>query len=83
MVLDIIVSAIELPRAEMFFVYKELPYLRVPLHAVIKLTPVAYGCEMELFQLPIEAVDTHREKPKIYDAKSLLTDILHRKGYAV
>ncbi|KAG8182974.1 hypothetical protein JTE90_013425 [Oedothorax gibbosus] len=65
MVLDIIVSAIELPRAEMFFVYKELPYLRVPLHAVIKLTPVAYGCEMELFQLPIEAVDTHREKPKV------------------
>ncbi|XP_035206658.1 6-phosphofructo-2-kinase/fructose-2,6-bisphosphatase 1-like isoform X2 [Stegodyphus dumicola] len=43
----------------------ELPYLRVPLHTVIKLTPVAYGCEMELFKLPVEAVDTHREKPKV------------------
>ncbi|GIY05231.1 hypothetical protein CEXT_593771, partial [Caerostris extrusa] len=43
---------------------EELPYLRVPLHTVIKLTPVAYGCEMELFDLPVDAVDTHREKPK-------------------
>ncbi|KFM62598.1 6-phosphofructo-2-kinase/fructose-2,6-bisphosphatase, partial [Stegodyphus mimosarum] len=44
---------------------EELPYLRVPLHTVIKLTPVAYGCEKELFKLPVEAVDTHREKPKV------------------
>lgn len=43
----------------------ELPYLRVPLHAVLKLTPVAYGCELELFDLSISAVDTHREKPPI------------------
>ncbi|XP_022252272.1 6-phosphofructo-2-kinase/fructose-2,6-bisphosphatase-like [Limulus polyphemus] len=42
---------------------EELPYLRVPLHTVIKLTPVAYGCEMKLFKLAIDAVDTHREKP--------------------
>lgn len=46
-------------------VSEELPYLRVPLHTVIKLTPVAYGCEMEQFQLPVAAVDTHREKPKV------------------
>lgn len=46
---------------------EELPYLRVPLHTVIKLTPVAYGCEMEQFKLPVDAVDTHREKPKNCD----------------
>ncbi|XP_076328600.1 6-phosphofructo-2-kinase/fructose-2,6-bisphosphatase-like isoform X2 [Tachypleus tridentatus] len=44
---------------------EELPYLRVPLHTVIKLTPVAYGCEMKLFKLAVDAVDTHREKPMI------------------
>jgi len=43
----------------------ELPYLEVPLHTVIKLTPVAYGCRMEQIELPVEAVDTHRAKPKV------------------
>lgn len=43
----------------------ELPYLQVPLHTVIKLTPVAYGCKVEHVNLPIDAVDTHRPKPKI------------------
>uniref|UniRef100_A0A8D8WLR0 6-phosphofructo-2-kinase/fructose-2,6-bisphosphat ase n=1 Tax=Cacopsylla melanoneura TaxID=428564 RepID=A0A8D8WLR0_9HEMI len=44
---------------------EELPYLHVPLHTVIKLTPVAYGCKMEMINLSIDAVDTHRPKPKI------------------
>ncbi|GLV35990.1 6-phosphofructo-2-kinase [Carabus blaptoides fortunei] len=44
---------------------EELPYLKVPLHTIIKLTPVAYGCRVEHIQLPIEAVDTHRAKPTI------------------
>ncbi|KRT86727.1 hypothetical protein AMK59_2739, partial [Oryctes borbonicus] len=43
----------------------ELPYLKVPLHTIIKLTPVAYGCRVEHIKLPIDAVDTHRAKPKI------------------
>lgn len=43
----------------------ELPYLEVPLHTIIKLTPVAYGCKVEHIRLPIEAVDTHRPKPKV------------------
>lgn len=43
----------------------ELPYLQVPLHTIIKLTPVAYGCKMERIRLPIDAVDTHRPKPKV------------------
>ncbi|XP_077298671.1 6-phosphofructo-2-kinase/fructose-2,6-biphosphatase isoform X2 [Arctopsyche grandis] len=41
----------------------ELPYLHVPLHTIIKLTPVAYGCRVEHVKLPIDAVDTHRPKP--------------------
>ncbi|XP_054285681.1 6-phosphofructo-2-kinase/fructose-2,6-bisphosphatase-like isoform X5 [Macrosteles quadrilineatus] len=43
----------------------ELPYLQVPLHTVIKLTPVAYGCRVEHINLGVEAVDTHRAKPPI------------------
>nr|XP_018916301.1 PREDICTED: 6-phosphofructo-2-kinase/fructose-2,6-bisphosphatase isoform X3 [Bemisia tabaci] len=48
----------------------ELPYLSVPLHTIIKLTPVAYGCKMELVKFAVDAVDTHRPKPK-GDAKVL------------
>uniref|UniRef100_A0A3Q4GGI2 6-phosphofructo-2-kinase/fructose-2,6-biphosphatase 1 n=1 Tax=Neolamprologus brichardi TaxID=32507 RepID=A0A3Q4GGI2_NEOBR len=43
----------------------ELPYLRCPLHTVLKLTPIAYGCKVESFFLNIEAVNTHREKPLV------------------
>jgi len=43
----------------------ELPYLEVPLHTVIKLTPVAYGCRVEYVSLSVEAVDTHRPKPEV------------------
>ncbi|KAL3853720.1 hypothetical protein ACJMK2_017238 [Sinanodonta woodiana] len=43
---------------------EDLTYLKVPLHTVIKLTPVAYGCRVEFKYLNIEAVNTHREKPK-------------------
>ncbi|KAM8831029.1 6-phosphofructo-2-kinase/fructose-2,6-bisphosphatase 1 [Synchiropus picturatus] len=45
----------------------ELPYLRCPLHTVLKLTPIAYGCEVESFFLNIDAVNTHREKPRNVD----------------
>ena len=40
----------------------ELPYIKVPLHTLIKLTPQAYGCEAEFIRFPIEASDTHRPK---------------------
>jgi broad specificity phosphatase PhoE len=43
---------------------EDLPYTKVPLHTVIKLTPMAYGCLMECIPLPVEAVNTHRDKPK-------------------
>ncbi|KIJ06096.1 fructose-2,6-bisphosphate 2-phosphatase [Paxillus involutus ATCC 200175] len=42
-----------------------LPYIKIPLHTVIKLTPKAYGCDEERYTLPIGAVDTHRPKPNI------------------
>ncbi|EGG09789.1 uncharacterized protein MELLADRAFT_95280 [Melampsora larici-populina 98AG31] len=42
---------------------EELPYIKIPLHTVIKLTPKAYGCDEERYSVPIEAVDTTRPKP--------------------
>lgn len=42
---------------------EDLPYIKIPLHTVIKLTPKAYGCDEERFTLPIEAVDTTRPRP--------------------
>ncbi|KAM9180173.1 LOW QUALITY PROTEIN: 6-phosphofructo-2-kinase/fructose-2,6-bisphosphatase 1 [Dugong dugon] len=45
----------------------ELPYLKGPLHTVLKLTPVAYGCKVESIYLNVEAVNTHREKPENVD----------------
>jgi broad specificity phosphatase PhoE len=41
----------------------ELPYMKVPLHTVIKLTPIAYGCRSENIPFSIDAVDTHRPRP--------------------
>ncbi|KAG8926063.1 Fructose-2,6-bisphosphatase [Tulasnella sp. 418] len=41
----------------------DLPYINIPLHTVIKLTPKAYGCDEERYKVPIEAVSTHRPKP--------------------
>jgi len=41
---------------------EELPYLEVPLHTVIKLVPVAYGCKMEQIKLCVDSVDTYRPK---------------------
>uniref|UniRef100_A0A914WX09 6-phosphofructo-2-kinase domain-containing protein n=1 Tax=Plectus sambesii TaxID=2011161 RepID=A0A914WX09_9BILA len=41
----------------------ELPYVKVPLHSVLKLTPVAYGCNAETIPFNIDAADTHRDKP--------------------
>lgn len=40
----------------------DLPYIKVPLHTLIKLTPQAYGCEAEFIRFPIEAQDTYRPK---------------------
>ena len=55
---------------------EDLPYLRVPLHTVIKLTPVAYGCRVEFISLNIDAVNTHRDKPEVTERKRSTTDAL-------
>ncbi|XP_034733764.1 6-phosphofructo-2-kinase/fructose-2,6-bisphosphatase 2-like isoform X1 [Etheostoma cragini] len=41
----------------------DLPYLKCPLHTVLKLTPVAYGCKVDMFDLKVQAVNTHRDRP--------------------
>lgn len=43
---------------------EELPWVEVPAHSVIKLTPVAYGCNMETIYLGPEHIDLHSERPK-------------------
>ena len=43
----------------------ELPYIRVPLHTVFKLTSTAYRCLVETVKLDVDAVDTHRCKPVV------------------
>ncbi|KAG0301375.1 Fructose-2,6-bisphosphatase [Dissophora globulifera] len=50
--------------------HEKLPYIKIPLHTVIQLTPRAYTCEEKRFKVDIEAVDTHRPKPKGGVAKS-------------
>ncbi|KAM9800306.1 6-phosphofructo-2-kinase/fructose-2,6-bisphosphatase 4b isoform 3-T3 [Syngnathus typhle] len=44
----------------------ELPYLKCPLHTVLKLTPLAYGCKVESIYLGVDAVNTHRERPETH-----------------
>uniref|UniRef100_A0A8C6PUI0 6-phosphofructo-2-kinase/fructose-2,6-bisphosphatase 2 n=1 Tax=Nothobranchius furzeri TaxID=105023 RepID=A0A8C6PUI0_NOTFU len=43
----------------------DLPYMKCPLHTVLKLTPVAYGCKVEMFDLKVEAVNTHKDRPLV------------------
>jgi len=43
----------------------ELPYIQVPLHTVVKLSPVAYGCKAEFISFNIPAADTYRPKPAV------------------
>ncbi|CAF1229598.1 unnamed protein product [Rotaria sordida] len=56
---------------------EHLPYIKVPLHTVIKLTPMAYGCMMESIPLSVEAVNTHRSKPKNCDPHRPVAEALN------
>ncbi|KAG7089899.1 hypothetical protein E1B28_011533 [Marasmius oreades] len=64
------------------FPQADLPYIKIPLHTVIKLTPRAYGCDEARFALPIEAVDTHRPKPGTADKPSESSNTTQRKYFA-
>ncbi|XP_028853563.1 6-phosphofructo-2-kinase/fructose-2,6-bisphosphatase 4-like isoform X2 [Denticeps clupeoides] len=55
---------------------EELPYLKCPLHAVLKLTPVAYGCKVESVCLNVDAVNTHRDKPENVDVSRMADEAL-------
>ena len=44
---------------------ESLPWLEVPLHTVIKLEPIAYGCKVSYIKFPADCVVTHREKPVV------------------
>lgn len=48
----------------------QLPYLKIPLHMVIQLTPRAYGCQVTHYRVGIDAVDTYRPKPGTVAPKS-------------
>ena len=48
---------------------EELPYIQIPLHTVMKLTPVAYGCHIEKIPLHVEAVDTFRPRPDVRESE--------------
>merc|ERR1712071_495023 len=43
--------------------YQQLPYLKCPLHTLLKLEPKPYGCDVEHIKFDIKAVSTHRDKP--------------------
>ncbi|CAE6436930.1 unnamed protein product [Rhizoctonia solani] len=60
---------------------EELPYINIPLHTVIKLTPKAYGCDEERYTLPIGAVSTHRPKPKSSGVKTTITSANSARDY--
>ncbi|XP_031701031.1 6-phosphofructo-2-kinase/fructose-2,6-bisphosphatase 4a isoform X2 [Anarrhichthys ocellatus] len=55
---------------------EELPYLKCPLHTVLKLTPVAYGCKVESISLNVDAVNTHRERPENVEVSRMSKEAL-------
>uniref|UniRef100_A0A8C2WF34 6-phosphofructo-2-kinase/fructose-2,6-bisphosphatase 2 n=1 Tax=Cyclopterus lumpus TaxID=8103 RepID=A0A8C2WF34_CYCLU len=56
----------------------DLPYMKCPLHTILKLTPVAYGCKVEMFYLNVESVNTHRDRP--LDKNPLDSALIHRRN---
>ncbi|KAF4520444.1 hypothetical protein B566_EDAN004016 [Ephemera danica] len=54
----------------------ELPYLDVPLHTIIKLTTEGHESHLEFIRLPVECVDTYRQKPKNCSADRSQEDAL-------
>ncbi|XP_035377421.1 6-phosphofructo-2-kinase/fructose-2,6-bisphosphatase 2a [Electrophorus electricus] len=59
----------------------DLPYLKCPLHVVLKLTPVAYGCKVDMFDLKVEAVNTHRNRPLSKPRQEVPPALLRRNSF--
>ncbi|KAL1249513.1 hypothetical protein QQF64_020518 [Cirrhinus molitorella] len=47
----------------------------------MKLTPVAYGCEVESIFLNVEAVNTHRDRPVFTQDKRLIRNKMQHGSY--
>jgi hypothetical protein len=43
---------------------EDLPWIDIPFHTIVKLTPIAYGCKVEYIPLGVPSVSTHRPKPE-------------------
>uniref|UniRef100_A0A3Q3XSF5 6-phosphofructo-2-kinase domain-containing protein n=1 Tax=Mola mola TaxID=94237 RepID=A0A3Q3XSF5_MOLML len=54
----------------------ELPYIKCPLHTVLKLTPMAYGCKVESVYLGVDSVNTHRDRPENVNVQRSTEDAL-------
>ncbi|XP_039863527.1 6-phosphofructo-2-kinase/fructose-2,6-bisphosphatase 2-like isoform X2 [Simochromis diagramma] len=59
----------------------DLPFLKCPLHTVLKLTPVAYGCKVDVFDLGVEAVNTHRDRPLNKGQTDAIPAFLRRNSF--
>lgn len=57
----------------------EMPYLKCPLHTLLKLTPIAYGCRVETVNFNVEAVNTHRER-SVEDFKKGSNPLMRRNS---
>lgn len=44
---------------------EDLPWIDIPFHTIVKLSPIAYGCKVEYIPLGIPSVSTHRPKPDV------------------
>ncbi|KAI9179327.1 Fructose-2,6-bisphosphatase [Blastocladiella emersonii ATCC 22665] len=51
--------------------HDELPYIKIPLHTVISITPRAYGCDEERYSVDIPAVDTHRDPRRAHSSSGI------------
>ncbi|XP_069621413.1 6-phosphofructo-2-kinase/fructose-2,6-bisphosphatase 3 isoform X1 [Ranitomeya imitator] len=56
----------------------EMPYLKCPLHSMLKLTPYAYGCRVETVTFNVDAVNTHVDRPE--DCKKGPTPLMRRNS---
>ncbi|XP_069834921.1 6-phosphofructo-2-kinase/fructose-2,6-bisphosphatase 3 isoform X3 [Dendropsophus ebraccatus] len=56
----------------------EMPYLKCPLHSMLKLTPFAYGCHVETVTFSVDAVNTHVDRSE--DFKKGPTPLMRRNS---
>ncbi|KAM4678425.1 6-phosphofructo-2-kinase/fructose-2,6-bisphosphatase 3 isoform 2-T2 [Discoglossus pictus] len=57
----------------------EMPYIKCPLHTVLKLTPCAYGCRVEAVKFTVDSVNTHRERTN-EDPKKSINPLMRRNS---